>query len=159
MKMKTKIKNIFWGIFKITLVIIVITSCKNEPKTGGEYNITNNISASTVNKSDNGLPIIQFKDTEYNFGVIIKGEKVAHKFDFTNTGSGNLVISNVQTSCGCTVSKYSKELVKPGESGFVELQFDSSNREIGKEQKTATVFSNTQPNTTLLTIRYNVVMK
>ena len=151
-------KNKIFCILSIALAIAVVTSCKNEPKTGGQYNITNNISIDEKNNT-NGLPIIEFKNTEYNFGVVIKGEKVAHRFDFTNTGSGNLVISDVKTSCGCTISKCTKEPVKPGQSGYVELQFDSSNREVGKEHKTATVFSNTQPNTTVLTIRYNVVVK
>lgn len=133
-----------------------LISCNNSnTQTGGEYNITNPSSANG-NNTDNNLPIIKFTETEYNFGTVIQGEKVAHSFVFENTGTGNLIISNVKASCGCTVPKWTKEPIKPGQTGNIELVFDSANRD-GIQTKSAKVYSNTQPNVTELLIRCEVI--
>ena len=89
----------------------------------------------------NGTPQINFETYEYNFGTIAQGEKVSHTFIFRNIGDGPLQITDVTTSCGCTASKYSIEPVEPGESGTVEVIFDSYGRE-GKQLKSANVWTN-----------------
>lgn len=139
-----------WGVF----------SCKNGNKqTGSDYNINNPITADnpTPSENSNGLPSIEFNETEYNFGVVMQGERVSHSFVFTNTGTGNLIVSSVKASCGCTVPKWPKEPIKPGETGVIEIEFDSSNRN-GKQTKSATVNTNTLPNSTELFIRCDVVI-
>ncbi|MFQ3676232.1 MAG: DUF1573 domain-containing protein [Endomicrobiia bacterium] len=139
----------------IVLLGVIAFSCKNDnKKTGGEYNI-NNPNSATENV-DSGIPTIDFEEMEYNFGTVIAGEKVSHSFVFKNNGKGNLIISNVKTSCGCTASKWTKEPVKPGETGIVEVVFDSANRS-GKQTKTAIVYSNAQPNSTELVIHCDVI--
>ncbi len=139
----------------IVLFSVMAFSCKNDnKKTGGDYNI-NNPNSATENVVS-GLPTIDFEEMEYNFGTVIAGEKVSHAFVFKNNGKGNLIISNVKTSCGCTASKWTKEPVKPGETGIVEVVFDSANRS-GKQTKTAIVYSNAQPNSTELVIHCDVI--
>ncbi len=148
-------------ILTIAILSLIALSCKNTPKTGGEYNIDNPISANNVDseqKVSDGLPIMKFEEMEYNFGTLIQGEKVSHKFKFTNTGEGNLVISSVKPSCGCTSPKWSREPVKPGEQGYVELTFDSSNKN-GIQNKNARIYANTEPNEIVLFIRCDVVTK
>jgi len=66
-----------------------------------------------------------------------------------NTGNSDLIITKVEASCGCTVAKYSKEPVKPGEEGLIEVIFDTSGRN-GMQHKTVTILANTQPNVTRL---------
>ncbi len=88
-----------------------------------------------------GTPQINFETYEHNFGTIAQGEKVSYTFKFRNIGDGALQITDVTTSCGCTASKYSTEPVKPGESGTVEVIFDSYGRE-GKQLKSANVWTN-----------------
>ena len=88
-----------------------------------------------------GTPQINFETYEHNFGIIAQGEKVSYTFKFRNIGDGALQITDVTTSCGCTASKYSTEPVKPGESGTVEVIFDSYGRE-GKQLKSANVWTN-----------------
>ena len=60
---------------------------------------------------------IEFKETTFEFGEIEQGEKVSYAYKFTNTGSEPLVIKNAKGSCGCTVPKWPKEPIAPGESG------------------------------------------
>ena len=161
------IKKVTMKTEKISIILIAIMalatiSCKETPKTGGgEYGIDNPISAENVNSEEkvtDGLPKMVFTETEYNFGTVIQGEKVTHKFKFTNTGDGNLVISSVKPSCGCTSPKWTREPVKPGEEGYVELTFDSSNKK-GIQNKNVRIAANTDPNEHVLYIRCDVVTK
>lgn len=148
-------------IVQLVLTLVLLSSCKSKNNTGDDWNIDNPITAENYddeNRPTDGLPVIEFEEMEYNFGTVIQGEKVAHRFVFRNTGDGNLVISNVRPSCGCTSPKWSKEPVKPGEKGFVELTFDSSSRN-GIQNKTAKVYSNTEPNCTDIVIRCEIVTK
>ncbi len=149
---------------RIVLVIIfgfvsafLLESCNQstDKKTLSPDLIQNPISADGKVEIDK-LPIIKFKSLEHDFGKIIDGVKVAYKFKFTNTGQSDLIISQVTTSCGCTVSRYPKEAIKPGKSDFVELTFDS-NRRTGFNHKTANVVANTQPNVTTLNIKAMVI--
>ena len=45
---------------------------------------------------------IQIAGKQHEFGDIVQGQSVSHKFTFTNTGSEPLIILQVQTNCGCT---------------------------------------------------------
>ena len=151
---------------KIAIALVIIMSlasvaCKNNKKTGQGYGIDNPISADNVNDEiipNDGMPIISFEETEYNFGTVIQGEKVSHKFMFTNKGDGNLVISNVKPSCGCTSPQWTREPVKPGEKGYIELTFDSSNKK-GIQNKNVRISANTIPNEYVLYIRCDVATK
>lgn len=150
--MSTRI--LLFGALLTTLLVACGTSSK--PTTGGEYNIDNPATADETTGEQPDMPQITFDEQDFNFGTVIQGEKVSHSFGYTNTGTANLVISNVKASCGCTVPKWTKEPVKPGGTGYVEIIFDSSNRE-GSQIKSANVFSNTSPNMHELHIRCEIV--
>ena len=109
----------------LLLAAFCISCAGNQPKTDAQK----------------GTPQISFDDESFNFGTIAQGEKVSHTFKFRNIGDGPLQITDVTTSCGCTASKYSLEPVAPGESGTVEVIFDSYGRE-GKQLKSANVWTN-----------------
>ncbi|MBP8959970.1 MAG: DUF1573 domain-containing protein [Bacteroidales bacterium] len=115
-------------------------------------------------KAGNTLPVesdtagIEFSEYEHDFGRIVSGEKVAVIFTFRNTGKAPLIINSVTTSCGCTVSKYSTKPVAPGETGTIEVVFDSSGYN-GAQRKTITVMSNASRQYVLLQIRAEVISK
>ncbi len=143
-------------IKKILIAIIIassLLSCQNTNK-----NSNNSVSTDLVNNpitadeelNVSELPILEFKQDFFDFGLILEGEVVVHKYEFTNTGKTPLIISNVSTTCGCTVPTYSKAPVAPGESGYIEVSFDSHNRS-GIQNKTVSVLANTQPNVTEIT--------
>jgi len=148
----------FFLVFILLFGLLFLQSC-NEEQNSEELLSTdlvqNPISADGASSLEQ-LPKIEFKKTEHDFGKIIDGVKVAFKFKFTNTGNSDLVISQVKTSCGCTVSRYPKKAIKPGESAYIELTFDSERRK-GFNHKTATVVANTQPNVTTLSIKAMVI--
>lgn len=103
-----------------------------------------------------GKPVIKFVEESHDFGDINPGEKVSYTFTYTNEGDGNLVILAAAASCGCTVPKWNKDPLPPGEKGYVEVVFDSSGRS-GKQVKNVTIRSNCDPPVKVLQIQANIV--
>lgn len=101
---------------------------------------------------------ISYKETSFNFGDIKEGVKAKHTFEFTNTGTVPLVIKKAKGSCGCTVPTYSSEPVAPGETGKIDVVFDSSGRP-GKISKYVTITANTEPTHTKITLGGKVIPK
>ncbi len=102
-----------------------------------------------------GLPQFEFEEMNHDFGTITEGEIAEHTFTFTNTGDAPLVIQSTSASCGCTTPSYSREPVAPGETGEVQVKFNSQNRP-GMQNKTITITANTDPAVTRLFIKTNV---
>lgn len=86
-------------------------------------------------------PKIRVDQAIYDFGEVIAGIAVTHTFVLTNTGDAPLVITKVQTSCGCTTTALSKTTLEPGESVELTATFDSTHYS-GKVGKSITVESN-----------------
>lgn len=118
--------------------------------------LVTNPNSAEGDKSRGTLPVIEFEETEHDFGKIIEGESVSYDFVFKNTGKSDLLIAEVSSSCGCTVPSYPKTPIRPGETGKIKVSFSSAGRR-GMQSKNVVVVSNTQPNTALLTIRAQVV--
>jgi Protein of unknown function (DUF1573) len=111
----------------------------------------------TVNKYENSLGIepgliaqidtanyttIEWEDTLRNFGTVKEGDSVFIKFRFKNTGDKVLFLTNVQSSCGCTVADYPQNAILPGKGGEVVAIYNSRNHP-GYIHKTITVTANT----------------
>ena len=58
---------------------------------------------------------IKFNELQYDFGDVKQGKNVSHSFVFQNTGNQPLIIKSAKGSCGCTVPKYSKKPIAPGQ--------------------------------------------
>ncbi|HQL69531.1 MAG TPA: DUF1573 domain-containing protein, partial [Bacteroidales bacterium] len=105
------------------VILLLVVACNggsgNSSSKVDEYNIQNPNTADG-NGDMSKLPQFTFKETEFNFGSLVQGEKVSHIFVFTNTGGSNLIIKEVKASCGCTTPKWTREPVKPGEKGSIE---------------------------------------
>lgn len=101
-------------------------------------------------------PRITFTSTVHDFGVIQDTEDYFTSFPFTNTGTGTLVISDIKSTCGCTVPTLPKTEFAPGESAEISVKFDPSGQS-GPRSKTITVISNAVPaSISKLTIQANI---
>ena len=103
-----------------------------------------------------GEPLMHFDTLVHDFGTIIEGESVVCYFDYSNRGGGDLVITGVEATCGCTVPSWSREPLKPGARETLQLIFDASGRN-GEQRKQVTVKSNASNEVVRLTIRARVV--
>lgn len=99
---------------------------------------------------------VQLIDSAYNFGSVTDGDKVEYSYRFRNTGSHPLIIASAVASCGCTVPEKPEEPIKPGETGFLKVVFNSKGR-VGEVHKTITVTSNAYPKFPELELTGNVV--
>jgi uncharacterized cupredoxin-like copper-binding protein len=98
---------------------------------------------------------MEFEQTKHDYGMMVQGEKLSYTFKFTNTGGSDLIISDFSSDCGCTVPDFSKAPVKPGDSGKVEVVFNSAGKS-GTVSKSIRLLTNAQPNTIELNITAEV---
>lgn len=136
----------------LMLIAVSLFSCSNSGNKTLSGDVVYNPNTADGKVDPSKLPEITFETDTHDFGTIASGDMVRYSFKFKNTGKSLLVISDVTTSCGCTVSSFPKEPINPGESGTIDVSFDSHGRK-GFQRKSATVFSNTQPPTKQLHIK------
>lgn len=86
--------------------------------------------------------VITWEKSTHDFGDVFQGDKVEHTFRFTNTGNKDLVITNIEVTCGCTTPKgWPRDPIAPGASGELTVAFNSAGK-IGKQNKVITITSN-----------------
>ena len=106
--------------------------------------------------SNEGTAQITFSEYEHDFGKIYEGEQVSYFFKYTNTGTSDLIVTSASASCGCTVPKYDVKPIRPGDSGTMEVKFDSTGRN-GVQTKTVSVKSNAGSPVVMLRITADVI--
>lgn len=98
---------------------------------------------------------IEFKTDTVDYGEISKGSDGVRIFEFTNTGNAPLVISKVSSSCGCTIPKKPEAPIAPGETGEIQVKYDTNR--VGPIRKAITVISNAETPTVILKIKGEVI--
>jgi hypothetical protein len=83
---------------------------------------------------------ITFESEVVDYGTIKKGDDGVREFKFTNTGSSPLYITQVRSSCGCTIPKKPTDSIMPGVEELIEVKYDTNR--VGPIRKTITVSSN-----------------
>ncbi len=83
---------------------------------------------------------ITFTTLEINRPSIPYDSQELFIFEFKNTGKTPLIISNVQTSCGCTTAEKPTEPVLPGKKSKISVKYDT--KRVGDLHKTITVTTN-----------------
>jgi hypothetical protein len=99
---------------------------------------------------------IEFSKETHDYGTVKYGADGTCTFDFTNTGTEPLIISNAKGSCGCTVPEWPKEPIAPGATGTIKVSYDT--KRPGAISKSVTITSNdaTEP-TKVIRITGNVL--
>lgn len=77
----------------------------------------------------------------HDFGSQDNEGKVEHAFTVMNVGTGTLEISNVKSSCGCTVAELAKKSLGPGEETTIAATFNLAGKS-GPQSKIISVSSN-----------------
>lgn len=143
---------------KILLFAIVAFSMVNGKwSTASAQTLKQKVNVSEVEAEDKtkaeNYAEITFDTLRYDFGKFSKDEpRVSCSFPFTNTGTAPLIIHQAIATCGCTVPTYTKEPIKPGEKGKIDVTYDGKDKFPGHFQKTITVRSNAINEVVRLTI-------
>ena len=112
--------------------------------------------AYTLVHSQEMKPEISFEKTVIDYGTVNKGDNGIREFVFKNSGNAPLIISNVKSTCGCTIPKKPEKPILPGESEKIQVKYDT--KRVGFIRKSITVTSNAASSpTTILKIKGQVV--
>lgn len=98
---------------------------------------------------------ITFDSLSIDYGTINKGADGVRQFKFTNTGTSDLTIKQVRSSCGCTIPKKPEGTIAPGASDIIEVKYDTNR--VGPIRKTITVTSNASNEMVALKIKGEVI--
>lgn len=147
-------KRLFFALAASTLLL----ACGTDEESQITSDLINNpITAADSSAIDkDNLPFFEFEEEVKDFGQITQGESVKTIFKFRNVGKSNLIISSAQGSCGCTVPRWPKKPIKPGERGEIEVVFNSEGKS-GLQNKTITLVANTIPNTTVIALKGEIL--
>ncbi len=108
-----------------------------------------------VSKVSSVASSILWKSESIDVGQIPQNTPKAINYEFKNTGKTTLIITNVQGSCGCTATDYTKTPILPGKSGKVTATFNAANK--GAFTKTVTVTTNAETTPKVLTLKGIVI--
>ncbi|WP_369999950.1 DUF1573 domain-containing protein [Winogradskyella sp.] len=130
------------------LCMVAFTSCKEDAASKIK---SENVAVAAERDANAGdFPVLKMDKMEHDFGTIMNGTPVETIFKYTNTGNSMLVVSNIKSTCGCTVpSNYTKE-VAPGETGQFTVKFNGKGN--GKVSKSLTMTTNTEKGTEVVKI-------
>lgn len=90
-------------------------------------------------------PELKLSLNYYDFGTVKEGEILELNVPFSNIGSEVLEISKVKTTCSCAAALLSGNKLKPGESGNLRIEYDTTDR-IGKTTRSVIIHSNDPKN-------------
>jgi hypothetical protein len=97
---------------------------------------------------------ITFDTLTIDYGTITKGDDGVRQFKFTNTGTADLEITQVRSTCGCTIPKKPSGPIAPGASDVIEVKYDTNR--VGPIRKTISVASNASNGMVALKIKGEV---
>jgi len=136
---KKNMKKVILGLS--ALCMVAFTSCKEDATS--KVKSENVTQAAQRDAVAGDYPTITFDKKEHDFGEIVNGTPVETVFSYTNTGKAPLVITDIKSTCGCTVPKdWSNEPLAPGASAKFTVKFNGKGA--NKVSKTVTVTANTE---------------
>ncbi len=98
---------------------------------------------------------IVWKSESIDVGTIPQNTPKPIVFEFKNTGKTTVIVTNVQGSCGCTATDYTKTPILPGKSGKVTATYNAASK--GAFTKTVTVTTNVETTPKVLTLKGIVI--
>ena len=131
-------------ILYLLVFTLVFTSCGDDPFS--KVKSENVEQAAARDNSPSKFPIMTFDKKVHDFGTIMDGQPQETVFSYTNTGEAPLVITEIKSTCGCTVPQdWSRAPLLPGESSQFTVKFNGKG--MNKTSKTVTIKANTQGGT------------
>ena len=103
------------------------------------------------------VPKIYVTPEDFDFGTIEQGKVFIYSYNIVNNGTDTLKIYDVKPGCGCTAAKPEKNILLPGESTKLKIEFNTEGRE-GNQEKYVSILSN-DPKTPQFQIKFHGIIK
>lgn len=87
---------------------------------------------------------VEWMNRSENFGKVPFGTPVTREFAVKNVSRENLLILQVRSTCHCVSVEWSREPVRPGETGVIKATYDAQRE--GDFYKIISVNTNFDPN-------------
>ncbi|TCC94670.1 DUF1573 domain-containing protein [Pedobacter hiemivivus] len=94
----------------------------------------------------------KFDKESHDFGKIPVNKPATIEFKFTNIGDQPLIITKVETTCGCTVPEYTQTPIKKGDAGVIKVTYNPTGAAL-PFSKSITITSNAKTTTKVLYIK------
>lgn len=94
-----------------------------------------------VSEAQQRTPRVVVPEPSFNFGSVPQGQRVVHEYELRNMGDGDLTIQRVSPACGCTATTLTSNVVKPGGSERIKVEFDTTGFS-GEKKKSIQVLTN-----------------
>jgi hypothetical protein len=91
----------------------------------------------------------------HNYGQIPYDSDGSHNFVFKNTGKSTLIITNVVSSCGCTVPLYPKKPIEKGDTDTIQVVYNT--KDVGTFAKSVVVHFTGEDSPIILRIQGEVL--
>lgn len=163
--MKTSIISaaiVFLMVLSLSAQVSVTTKAHNQPPTPDEKarmeqerERQQQAQTQQVVNTNPNAPDIVFDKIVHNYGDINQNDDGSCEFTFKNEGKEPLILSNVRSSCGCTVPEWPRQPILPGESEVIKVKYDT--KRIGPINKNVQVYSNAKTSPVVLKIEGKVI--
>lgn len=141
-----------------SVAVMFTAGCVNKQKPDYKELTAEEATSAKYKPTKESFPVISFEKQEVDLGKIDEGDTLVHRFKFKNTGNMPLVISFASASCGCTVPRWPKYPIVPGDTASIGVVFNSKNRE-GQQHKTVNIIANTIPESNVVAFSVEVTKK
>lgn len=102
-----------------------------------------------------GKASIKWVKTELDIGEVPQGKPIDLAYKLKNEGMVPVIITKVESTCGCTVPSYPKAPIKYGKTAKIVVTFDA--KSLGAFYKTIKVYTNAGGKPKELRLRGTVV--
>jgi Protein of unknown function (DUF1573) len=109
------------------------------------------LTAASAHAQDSDWARKMFDTLSYDFGTVAQGAEASHRIKVTNVYREDVQISNVTTSCGCTVVKFDNTPIKSLQSSYIEIAMDTNRFKHEKTSSVTVTLSTLTANQTLTT--------
>lgn len=151
-------KKVFYTIV-LALISFYFVTAQNSSADSQVQNKSSEVTRSKdapklVNQNANA-PVLSFDKTVHDYGQIEQHGDGKCEFKFTNTGKEPLILSNVRSSCGCTVPQWPRQPILPGDTETIYVKYDT--KRVGIINKSIQVYSNASDSPLTLKIKGKVL--
>lgn len=101
---------------------------------------------------------LEFRNKIFDFGKVNQDTLLSAKYYFSNISDDSLIIYYVNPDCICTEYSISNDTIMPGDSAFIKLTLNTSNKS-GEQKIYSTVCANTKTRMYCLILKANVSEK
>lgn len=145
-------------LYTVLVFAVLFSSCNNKAA-ASKINSDNLENAKQRDvKIKTSAALISFDRSMHDFGTVTEGTIVETVFKVTNTGKTDLVITDAQVTCGCTVPVWPKAPIKPGQTEDIKVKFNTNGKK-NRQQKNITLITNTKSGREILSLKGMVTPK